>query len=532
MTQPTEGMGASTVGPAGVFASARDRVSAVRAQARPGSWRIGAALFVLTVLVYWVLGAQQTAFDYQLSQANNLVHGHLDMTAEYTRNLHLLERVLYDGEGFCLPLDDPRGEQAAALIENPRFSADCRHYMQHSLGPAFILVPLALVWGLEVNQNMISVLMGGLTTLLVWAITGRFTAHTATRVGLTVLAMFGTTLWYSAANGSVWYFAHATAVFFVFATIYATVVLRNPLLAGAFVGAAFLCRPTTALAGFFPLVAFADRWYVADAGRAIWQRIRLRPLVDLAVGVAPFVLIGLAVNWLRFDNPFESGYNYSEEFHQIDLKWRWEYGLLHPAYIPRHAEVFWEYMPIFSSAGSYVWPSWGGLAMWFTSPALLLGLFVHLRRYTRPALAIAAAVGVGGAVILFASIVARLELGAWRLSDVPLAMHLLPFWLVVGIALTLAVGARDRLVLACWAAIIPIALFNWMFAATGWSQFGYRYGLDFMPFLFVLAVMAVPRLRWYHALLIAASVAVNLWGVLWILKFAPIELFGWTWVSF
>jgi hypothetical protein len=86
-------------------------------------------------------------------------------------------------------------------------------------------------------------------------------------------------------------------------------------------------------------------------------------------------------------------------------------------------------------------------------------------------------------------------------------------------------------VLACWAAILPIALADFTFAATGWAQFGYRYSLDFLPFVFLLVVLAVPRLRGYHLPLIAASVLVNAWGVLWILKFAPGELFGWTWVG-
>jgi uncharacterized membrane protein len=115
---------------------------------------------------------------------------------------------------------------------------------------------------------------------------------------------------------------------------------------------------------------------------------------------------------------------------------------------------------------------------------------------------------------------------------VPLGLHLWPFWMLIGVAVGMAAGLGDRLVLACWAAIIPIAVLNWTFAATGWAQFGYRYSLDFLPFLVLLVMIAVPRLRAWHVALIAVSVLINLWGVLWIFKFAPAELFGWTWVSF
>ncbi len=100
-------------------------------------------------------------------------------------------------------------------------------------------------------------------------------------------------------------------------------------------------------------------------------------------------------------------------------------------------------------------------------------------------------------------------------------------------ALVAAVAARDRIVLACWAAILSIALFDAMFAATGWAQYGYRYSLDFTPFLLVLVAAAVGRqIRWHHLVLIGAAILVNAWAVLWIYRFAPAQLWGWTWVSF
>ena len=136
---------------------------------------------------------------------------------------------------------------------------------------------------------------------------------------------------------------------------------------------------------------------------------------------------------------------------------------------------------------------------------------------------------------LIAAALTDLSLAQLDPAGVPLGIHLWPFWILIGTALALAITSRDRLVLACWAAIIPLVTINWVFAATGWAQFGYRYGLDFMPFLFMLVVLAVRRVRWYHAALIGAAVLINLWGVLWIQKFQhvpPSGLFDWTWVSY
>jgi hypothetical protein len=516
-------------------AALREDSSRLEGNTRPERRRVIAvslALFVATFLGYWLLGPLKTPYDFQLSQANNIIHGHLDMTEQYTRNLSVLERVLYDGQGFCLPLNDPRGPEHDALIPNARFSADCKHYMQHALGPAFMLVPLVMVFGMDVNQTLISALLGGLTAVIVYAITRRFSSDLRTQLALTVMAVFGTTFWFSAADGGVWHFAHTTAVMFLFAAIYATVNMRNALLAGAFIGAAFTCRPSVITAGLFPLIAFADMWLADEPGVPLLRRIRLRPLISLAVGVAPFLAFTGAVNYLRFGNPLESGYNLSEQIYQTNLLHVYDQGIFDISYIKRHIPVVFEAMPVFSSQGPYVRPSWAGLALWAVSPALMLALFTHLRRYRVAALIGAAALVLAGAVMLVAALGQQLRMTTWSTADLPFGLHLLPFWLLIAVAITLAVGLRDRLAIACWAAIVALALGDWMFAASGWAQFGYRYALDFMPFLWLLAVMAVPRLRPYHVVLIGAAVLVNLWGVLWIFKFAPAQLFGWTWIGY
>jgi hypothetical protein len=497
-------------------------------------------VFLVTFVVYWALGPHSTPYDYQLSQANNILHGHLDMTEQYTRNLRVLERVLYDpAVGFCLPVNDPRAPDSYADDPNAPVTADCKNYMQHSLGPALLMLPVAMIWDIDVGssaspiQPLISAIFGGLTALFAFAIVRHFTQDRRTQIALTALAVFGTTLWYTAASGSVWYFAHTTAVCFVMASIYATVVRRNALLAGALVGAAFMCRPTTILAGVFPLITFADQWFPADPERPLWRRIKLAPLVKLAVGVAPFLALTAVLNYARFHSPFESGYAYSEEFHQLSLVGHWPYGVADPRYIPRHVQVFFEQMPNFGPNPPFVWPSWWGAAMWVTTPAILLAPFIHLQRYRQVALVAAAALGAACAFMLLRAVEQGLGHIAWGDDLVGTGVHLIPFWVLLGAALAAALAARDRLVIGAWAATLAIGLADFTFAATGWSQFGYRYSLDFMPFLFLLIVIAVGRqLRWYHAVLIGAAVLVNLWGVLWILQFAPAQLFGWTWVGF
>jgi len=86
--------------------------------------------------------------------------------------------------------------------------------------------------------------------------------------------------------------------------------------------------------------------------------------------------------------------------------------------------------------------------------------------------------------------------------------------------------AKGKAVLPFWISIILIALVDFSHGTTGFTQFGYRFAVDFYPLLMFLLVISLTKskLRWHHWLLLVISVIVNLWGVLWINKFG--------WVSF
>jgi hypothetical protein len=403
--------------------------------------------------------------------------------------------------------------------------------MVHGLGPSILMLPLVALFGLAVNQALIDALVGAAAAVIVFAIARRYSEDRRTQLAMVALAMFGTTMWYSSTDGGAWQFAQAVAAFFMFASIYATVAWRNMLLAAAFVGLAFLSRPTTIMAIFFPLVALSDQWLNLETGKRLLQRLNLRPLIALGLGLAPFLAIWAFVNYARFGSPFESGYTYIEEFRQRATTWLWPPFSID--YISRHIPVFFEATPVFSTQGSYIWPSWGGTALWIVSPGLLMGLFAHLKRNRAVTLLASVALGVAGTIIMVYGAANRLGLTNASVDSLPFGVQLLPFWLVIGAAIVFSVLRRDRLVFACWAAIVPLTLVNWLFTGTGWAQFGYRFALDFIPFLWLLVVIAVPKVRWYHLVLIGLSIMVNLWGVLWLYKMpALFPGLNWTWVSY
>ncbi len=150
--------------------------------------------------------------------------------------------------------------------------------------------------------------------------------------------------------------------------------------------------------------------------------------------------------------------------------WFYPKGLFHISYIPKHLWIFFLKPPVFMSKPPYVVPSLMGMSILITTPAFIYSVF----------------------------------------------------------------SGRNKVTLACWLAIIPVALVAFMHGGVGWIQFGYRFAMDFYPFLLVLTALGMKStiradskdLSWEHKLLICLSILVNLWGVLWINKFGWVKLWG------
>ncbi|MCA9810299.1 MAG: hypothetical protein KC473_08170 [Candidatus Dadabacteria bacterium] len=200
-----------------------------------------------------------------------------------------------------------------------------------------------------------------------------------------------------------------------------------------------------------------------QSGRAGIFR-RLRPVLIFSAGTAAFVLVNFLYNYIRFGSPFDVAYTLHTISAAKERVSPWfDQGLFSLSYVKYHLYAFLLEPPYFMDKWPYVVPSMTGLSVLITTPAFLL----------------------------------------------------IPF-----------AGVRRRLALASWAAIIPTAFLIFIKSGTGWTQFGYRYALDFYPFLLILTFLGTGgRLRWYHKALIVLSVIVNIWGVLFINKFGWYKLY-------
>ncbi|MEM7009325.1 MAG: hypothetical protein AAF462_09360 [Thermodesulfobacteriota bacterium] len=145
----------------------------------------------------------------------------------------------------------------------------------------------------------------------------------------------------------------------------------------------------------------------------------------------------------------------------FDEPW-YQKGIFDITYIPRHLNIIFAKFPAFIDEYPYMIPNWHGLAIWITTPA-----FIYAFRS----------------------------------------------------------GIRNKLSLGCWVSILLIALINFSHGTWGFVQFGYRFAVDFYPFLFLLTVRGIgEQIRWHHKVLIIFGILVNLWGVLLIQEYGWIEL--------
>jgi hypothetical protein len=93
-------------------------------------------------------------------------------------------------------------------------------------------------------------------------------------------------------------------------------------------------------------------------------------------------------------------------------------------------------------------------------------------------------------------------------------------WTSPALVLAFLARTPIRWVVALWIAAFLTAIPNFLYYVNGYAQFGMRHALDFEPFLLALMMLAVRDRfpRWGYAL-IAYSIAVGLWGCWYWLTF-------------
>jgi len=386
----------------------------------------------------------------------------------YDHHLYLAEALLH-GTFNVADTGIPDWFQDVVVVDDGK-------YLPYGPAPAILLTPFVAIWGTDFDQTRFSMVLGAVNAVLFWYTLGFLKVKPLSRVLGVAFFAFGTVHFYSATEGTIWFYNHVCAVFFLLTAII-LFLKRVPLYLPAIaLGFAWWSRGPTLLAAPFFLYGILARYdegfsLKSLASLGFYTRLRgskaLRDGIVFACALVPFGVLMLLYNEARFGSPFGTGFQTVYEsytngglpysFYRLDHPDTSHFPLFDPRNIPLHLYTLFLMPPQYFPDLSVFRPSPYGLSIFLTSPAFVYALFVKRRTWLKPA-----------------------------------------SWIAIG--------------------LISIPLF--MHYSQGWVQYGYRFLLDFMPFLVILTVLSfddhpTPRSRALQIGLVALSIVAGLWGRYW-----------------
>ena len=318
-----------------------------------------------------------------------------------------------------------------------------RRYVIEAPLPAILLLPAVLVWGTGVNQTLLSIALAAVAAGAAWELLRRAGVPATTRTWLCAFLFLGTDLFWCALYGDVWFIAHVAAVTFTLLALVELLGKKRGWLVALFAACAIESRFSLA----FALPVYAA-WLAFDGDEPGISPYARRRLVEFGATLVPFAALWVAYNFARWELPYDIGY--TAWYHQ-DSAGSPEGSPFRLEYVPNQLYSFFVRWPQFVETPPYLVPTFNGVALTWTSPALVLAFLARRPR---------------------------------------------------------------RVVAFTWAAALLVAVPSFLYYVNGYAQFGMRHALDFEPFLFLLMGLALrDGIRPIGMALCAWSIAVGSWGV-------------------
>ncbi|MBK8171645.1 MAG: hypothetical protein IPK60_15035 [Sandaracinaceae bacterium] len=343
-----------------------------------------------------------------------------------------------------------------------------RWYVSFPPFPALVIAPLVAIWHMATLDRLFWALLAGVAPALIFVVLRALNERGHTKRSLldqlllTTLFAFGSVYFFTAVQGAVWFAAQIVASILLALYLLFSLDAKRPVLAGLMMGLLFVTRPTTALGAiFFGIEALrmarAADAKVAGEDASMWTRawvwlsgVNVRVAAkQIALFSGPILIIVGVAMWFN-EARFHSPLEFGHRYLQIRWSSRIErWGLFNYHFMSKNMAVFFAALPWLSAVSPYIKISRHGLALWFTTPNLLTALWPKRVNAT-----------------------------------------------MVGLFLATAL----------------VAALNLAYQNSGWVQFGYRFALDYMPFLIVLLAMSGRRFGWGFWAFAIFAIAVNTFG--------------------
>jgi len=361
----------------------------------------GAAAFVLTAILSHF---RSTPYNNYVLLADALLHGHawIAWPGDY------IDALAYHGQ----------------------------HYVIEAPLPALLLLPYVAIAGTAANQTLLALVLAGIAIGAAWRLGERLGVSVAANAWICAFLLAGTDLAWCAMLGDVWFLAHVSAACFTLLALAEMCGSRRGWLLALWAVCAAESRFTLALA--IPVYAFVLLRDAQTRGR---------------IGGFAAVLCAAAALWVwynvaRWGTIADVGYTTWYHQDQAGMPSGSPFRL---SYLSYQLWSFFVQYPQVTSAAPWFRPSYSGVALTWTSPALVYAFWAREPRALVPVL---------------------------------------------------------------WAAAILTAVPNFLYYVNGYAQYGMRHALDFVPFLVALVFLgARDGLPVWMKALIAYSCAASLYGV-------------------
>lgn len=429
---------------------------------------IAVLLAVFTYVVYrWTAGPSalhQSGQPHFVLLADAILHGHLWI--------------------------DPT--RAARLGDVTPFAG--RYYVSFPPMPAILMLPFVAAFGPGFDDRLFSIALGAIDVALAYLLVRRLSfpgfagpgisVDRLAAGGIALLLGLGTVQFYAALAGTVWFIAHVVSVTFALLYLMECAGSGRPIVAGTALAAAFLARTPT---------IFALVFWVVLAGRRSDGLARIVPrAIRLAVPLAIAVALLLGQNVARFGSPFDFGY-LSMHIANTLQPGLLQYGQFSAHFLLRNFAALFVTAPIVASLD---------LPVWWQVIGGHTGLLRDLTT-TGP-----------NSGVPFPVTFDPWGTGLWAVSP--------------ALAFSLRLPRRQDLALAgaAWLSALVVAMPDLLYYNTGWVQYGYRFSLDFVPFLLILTAMGLrrplhPLWRALFVVLLVISIGSNFLGARWFLHLPP-----------
>jgi hypothetical protein len=384
------------------------------------------------------------------------------------------------------------------------------------------MLPFVAVNHYQLNDTSFGVIVGALALALFFMLLKALAERegaSASNVDAGVVALllgFGTLFFYAAIRGEVWFSAEVMGVAFTALYLRNAVGARRPVLAGLCWSMAVLTRTPLLFTGvFFVLEALVPtRGERGAQWRAFLKgpKEKLLVLGKFAAGAAPLGLLAAWSNLVRFGSPVEFGHRFffnNRVNGDIDA-----FGLFNLRYLARNLDAAFLKLPLTGSNPVQLGYDAWGMSLFITLPLLALA-FVPASQPKRVYQAL-------GAMVV--TLAASLLLGPLPPPPGEPPIGWRPAFVWLSLAGALAVFARlawawlqqkdaPRLLLPVLVTLVACMAPGLLYQNTGYAQFGFRFSLDYTPYVVLLLALGRWDFRRGLALgLAAASVAAGVWG--------------------